>query len=218
MAEPDIANNVNRVVNVNHANNVNSVNSIRGVLRFVKKKRYQNSQKIIIQFPLIYSLCLLHISLDRIKWWLWWSGNGRGRDAGDGTLSDRSIWGARQAAAAPQPRWNAREKNWEIFFALALQTTSCICLGWIKPESRSKLFPGSRLGFNYAFVGLTTPHNGFRQRKWKGVNRKTWQDRAGSKHGAVWSSRRPPLINHLLSRWSFCSRSVSLSIRAAAGQ
>ena len=38
MAEPDIAKNVNSVVNVNHANNVNSVNSIRGALRFVKKK------------------------------------------------------------------------------------------------------------------------------------------------------------------------------------
>ena len=81
------------------------------VSEICKKKISKLSKKNYTISSHIFIVRLLHISLDGIKWWLWWSGNGRGRDAGDGTLSDRSIWGARQAAPAPQPRWNAREKN-----------------------------------------------------------------------------------------------------------
>ena len=58
----------------------------------------------------------------------WWSGNGSRWDVGD--VSDRSIWGARQAA----PRWNglgwngSTAKKYFFFAAVALQTT-CICQG-----------------------------------------------------------------------------------------
>ena len=104
----------------------------------------------IIFIPASYIHRIFLISpLYRIRCGLWWwSGNGSRWDVGD--VSDRSIWGACQAA----PRWNGLGWNGsaakKYFFPPQLRFkrhASAREVGWIQPKSRLRLFPGSAFFF-----------------------------------------------------------------------
>ena len=79
-----------------------------------------------------------------IRCGLGWSWNGSRLDLGDGRLSDGSIWGlARQQQDGTGWDGTDRPQKTEKYFSRFKRHASARVVGWIKPESRLRLFPGS---------------------------------------------------------------------------